>query len=251
VIEPIRKRVSKTPEGRLRQLKAVLGSKGEEDGFVRVVETDLIDAYLKHLGPEDVPPFLGVDEEGTAINLFAMLTELDRITKSNLVLDEQEDVCLYQYHIHPGNPNLPKPPDGWLFVKDVAALKKVSVRTVIDYCHKKFITCMQCSSGWYIEPDITLDYWMTHLPSWGALLFRLNLVKEILNDDNPSTLEDLYVGIEALEEIHEIKKRGQYERTTIESFFGVCLGRHSPNSVEAWVDEIDNLIAMAEAKVNL
>lgn len=250
VIEPIRTRVSKTPEGRLRQIKAVLGSKGEEDGFVRVTETDLIDAYLLHTGSEDVPPFLGYEEEGSALNLFDMLQELDRITKRNQVAEKKEDVCLYQYHIHPGDPKLPKPPTGWLYAGDVAEMKGVSIRTVIEYCTRGFLTCLQCSSGWYIEPDITLDYWMTRLPAWGALLFRLSLVKEILEDDKPSTLQDLYVGVEALEEIYGIQKRGQYERTTIESFFGVCLGRYSPNSVDMWIEEIDQLIEMAEAKVN-
>lgn len=232
VIEPLR---FDSPESRLKQLKGLLLSKNPDDNYEQLQEYSIIDRYMKQRGREDVPPYRG-NTRGAARNILGILYWFD------------QGYDVYQYTVLPGKPDLQDPPDGWLSIKRVSELKDVQIRTVKEYCVSEDLTAVQTNAGWFVKPDIHLDYWLTKIPSYGALLFRLGLLKEAL-EEHPETLDELYTGVVFLEESYGINPFGQYEKVSMESFFKLHI-QECPDSVDAWQKNIDPLIQWAKQQTS-
>lgn len=226
-------------------MKALGVDDDSKGSFMPVYESNLVELLKEHTGPEDVPAFSTRHPEGFALNLKDILGYMD----AGMPVYQYRIQWIPQWLANLRGEHLPEPPDGWLSLEEVARIKKISERTIREYCGEKGpLNSLKCKGGvWYVNPDETFDWWITTVPSPGALYYRLYFANALLQMEDFEKPQDLYDAIKKFEDTHpDIKRYGSYENLTIKKFMKRSLGDREPKTIKEWREKVADLIREAQ-----
>ena len=146
---------------------------------------------------------------------------------------------------------MPEPPENWLSVEQVSMLKKISLRTVKEFCTRgetedeKRLTALRTQGGrWYVKPDDKYEYWITHKDDAGVVYNRLVSLRRALGKLSNISMEDRWKMVERAEE--RLPVTGFYSgfepKRYIDQYFLERGLDVSEFTQEEWLERLDKLI---------
>ena len=215
ILEPLPENF-RSPKSRLKILQTLFKT-GDKGSWKSVDSENLFRCFIEHTGREDVRVNT---YHSKPKDLKGLLLNLDDYL---YMLYMGKD--LYQYTLplikNVANKKFVEPPEGWVSEDKILEVKDVSLRTLDKYCKQDFIDAVKCFGDvWYVKPNHKLFYWITNVPDYGNLVYRLEMIKTFLNKnkDFEDDLNVLFDKLEFEEDSLGIIKRGFQNKKSFKDF---------------------------------